>query len=61
MPTVWPVDEPEEGEDPVPEPPALEVEVTDNPVIYELLGPDGEVIRQWLARTPIGFALPEHR
>jgi hypothetical protein len=60
VPTVWPVDEPEEGgEDPVPEPPALEVEVTENPVIAEILGPHGEVLAQMLARPPIGFALPD--
>lgn len=38
-------------------PPPLEVEVADNPVVMELLGPDGEVIRQWLEREPIGFRL----
>lgn len=32
-----------------------EVEVTENPVVHELLGPDGEVIRQWRERPPFGF------
>jgi hypothetical protein len=59
VPRVWPVDEPEEAEDPVPGPPVLEVEVSENPVIFELLDHNGEVIRQWLARPPIGFALPD--
>lgn len=35
--------------------PAIDVTVTDNPVTHELLGPDGEVIRQWTERPPIGF------
>jgi hypothetical protein len=41
-----------------PEPPELEVEVSENEVLATLLGPDGEVIRTLLARPPIGFALP---
>lgn len=38
--------------------PSLEditVTVTDNPVVAELLGPDGDVIRQWRERPPFGF------
>lgn len=31
------------------------VTVTDNPVLGELLGPDGAVIRQVRERPPIGF------
>lgn len=31
------------------------VEVTDNPVVAELLDADGNVIRQWRERPPIGF------
>lgn len=56
---VWPVDEPEEAEDPIPEPPVLEVEVSENPVVAELLDAEGNVIRQWVARPPIGFAVPD--
>lgn len=37
------------------DPPDLTVIETDNPVIAELLGPDGQVIRQWLEREPIGY------
>lgn len=56
---VWPYDpwEEESVDDAVP-PPALEVEVSENPILATLLGPDGEVIRTLLARPPIGFALP---
>ena len=32
-----------------------EVYVTDNEVVCELLGPNGEVISQMLEREPIGF------
>lgn len=37
------------------DPPCLTFDVSDNPVIAELLGPDGEVLRQWVEREPIGF------
>lgn len=35
--------------------PELTVEMSDNPVVAELLGPDGNVIRQWVEREPIGY------
>lgn len=35
--------------------PALTLEVTDNPVIAELYGPDGQVTAQVRERPPIGF------
>lgn len=35
--------------------PEVVVEITDNPVKAQLLGPDGEPIRQWLQREPIGY------
>jgi hypothetical protein len=38
-----------------PDVPDLSLEVTDNPVVAELLGPDGAVVRQWRARPPFGF------
>ena len=38
--------------------PHLEVEVTDNPIVAVLLGPDGEVVRAWTERPPVGFAYP---
>lgn len=44
--------------DPYVQAPHLEVWVTDNPVVAELLGPDGEVITQWRERPPIGFDYP---
>lgn len=34
-----------------------EVWVTENPVVGELLGPDGEVLLQVLEREPIGYRL----
>lgn len=37
------------------EPPLLTVEMSDNPVVAELLGPDGSVLRQWVEREPIGY------
>ncbi len=37
------------------EAPDLTFEVTDNPVVAELLGPDGQVLRQWTERPPFGF------
>lgn len=39
----------------------IDVEVTDNPVIAELLGPDGSPIRQWRARPVIGFHSKDRR
>src|SRR5204862_1265894 len=39
------------------EPPVLTVDVTDNFVVAELLGPDGKVIAQMLEREPIGYRL----
>lgn len=33
----------------------IEVDYVENPVVYELLGPDGKVIRQWTERPPAGF------
>jgi hypothetical protein len=33
----------------------VQVEVSDNPIVAELLGPDGEVLRQWRERPPFGF------
>lgn len=33
----------------------INVDVTENPVVAELLGPDGDVIRQWRERPPFGF------
>lgn len=39
------------------DPPDLIVEMSDNPVVAELLGPDGEVIRQWVEREPIGYRM----
>lgn len=35
--------------------PAPQVDDIENPVIHELLGPDGKVIRQWTARPSVGF------
>lgn len=35
--------------------PAAEVEMSDNPVLGVLLGPDGEVVSALLAREPIGY------
>ena len=35
--------------------PMMQVDVTDNPVIYELLDANGRAIRQWVERPPIGF------
>lgn len=35
--------------------PDMEFTVSENPVVSELLGPDGEVIRQWRERPPFGF------
>lgn len=34
---------------------SIEVTVTDNPVVHELLDAKGTVIRQWTERPPIGF------
>ncbi len=34
---------------------SMEVTVTDNPVVSELYGPDGSVIRQWRERKSIGY------
>lgn len=31
------------------------VEVTENPIVAELLGPDGNVLRQWRERPQFGF------
>lgn len=53
-----PDDDWEEADETPPDPPELEVEVSENPVIATLLGPDGQVIRTLLARPPVGFALP---
>lgn len=33
----------------------VEVTVTENPVVHELLNASGKVIRQWTERPPIGF------
>jgi hypothetical protein len=55
------VDDDEEWWDdppPILEPMAMtqvQVEVTENPVVAELLGPGGEVLRQWRERPPFGF------
>ena len=35
--------------------PEVSFEVTDNPVVAQLLGPDGEPIRQWRERPPFGY------
>ena len=35
--------------------PPVEVTVTENPVVHELLDADGNVIRQWTERPRIGF------
>lgn len=35
--------------------PAPDVDVTDNPVVDELLDAKGRVIRQWRERKPIGY------
>lgn len=40
------------------EPHVPEVDVTDNPVVHELLDADGNVIRQWTERPPFGFQVP---
>lgn len=34
---------------------AVEVVVTDNPVVHKLFGADGEVLRVWRERPPFGF------
>jgi hypothetical protein len=36
----------------------VQVEVTENPITAELLGPDGKVLRQWRERPPFGFRVP---
>jgi hypothetical protein len=33
----------------------VHVVVSENPVVAELLGPDGKTLRQWRARPPFGF------
>lgn len=38
--------------------PEPQLSVTDNPITKTLLGPTGEVIRQWRDRPPVGFAHP---
>jgi hypothetical protein len=35
--------------------PQFELTVTDNPVVAELLGPDGEPVTIWQEREPFGF------
>jgi hypothetical protein len=56
---VWPDESWEDyGADEVPDPPQIEVELSENEVVAELLDANGDVIRRWLARPPIGFALP---
>lgn len=37
------------------ETPDLTFDVTENPVVAELLGPDGEPLRQWRERPPFGL------
>jgi len=37
------------------DPAAPEVDITDNPIIAELLDLDGNIVKQWTARPPIGF------
>ncbi len=57
----WPGSPDWYGDVVMPEPapaPWPDVDVTENPVVAELLGPDGSVIAQLLERPPIGFALP---
>lgn len=45
-----------DGQDPEPaEAPTPQLTETDNPIIATLLGPDGEPIRQWRERAPMGF------
>lgn len=39
-------------------PVAEQVIETENPIVAELLGPDGAPIRQWRARPPFGFQKP---
>ena len=54
----WPTPSDEDWwEPPEPVAPDLTVDLTENPVVYELLGPDGTVIRQWLEREPIGYRI----
>lgn len=36
-------------------PDSIEVEVTDNPIVATLLGPDGEPLAQFTERPPFGF------
>lgn len=33
----------------------VQVVVTDNPIVAVLLGPNGEVLREWRERRPFGF------
>lgn len=33
----------------------IQVTVTENPVVRELLGPDGKTLRQWRERPSFGF------
>jgi hypothetical protein len=33
----------------------VQVTMTDNPIVAELLGPNGDVLRQWRERPPVGF------
>ncbi len=52
--------DPEEWDEEGPRPAELawpEVYVSDNPVVAVLLGPDGEPIRTFLEREPIGFRI----
>lgn len=35
--------------------PEIQLDVTENPVVGVLLGPDGEVLRQVRERPPIGY------
>lgn len=41
------------------ETPQIEAWVTDNPIVGELLGPDGEPILTIYEREPIGFRMRE--
>ena len=53
----WPdKDDVDDGPQPA-DAPELEVEVSDNPVVATLLGPDGEVLVEVREREPIGFRI----
>lgn len=37
---------------------AIEVDISDNPIVHQLLDANGTVIRTWTARPPVGYRAP---